>query len=157
MHKLHTLKFDVRTIRSGIGSAFLPPIPKDDLVAIGRTNDSILYGGEVFLWVDTTDEAIEAVGPKLPSSASNDYGTSFLEIFHRYGGDFYKIDPMLFSPAMVTINNLATGSIFEFGKTEPGWLPARSSPRVDGDPFVTRGLIGVRMRVGDVESGIPTR
>jgi methenyltetrahydromethanopterin cyclohydrolase len=120
LHKLHTLKFDVRTIRSGIGSAFLPPIPKDDLIAIGRTNDSILYGGEVFLWVDTTDEAIEVVGPKLPSSASSDFGTSFIDIFHRYGGDFYKIDPMLFSPAQVTINNLATGSIFEFGHLDPG-------------------------------------
>jgi methenyltetrahydromethanopterin cyclohydrolase len=119
LHKLHTLKFDVRTIRSGIGSAFLPPIPKDDLTAIGRTNDSILYGGEVVLWVDTTDEAIEEVGPKLPSSASPDFGTSFLDIFHRYGGDFYKIDPLLFSPAAVTINNLATGSVFEFGQTEP--------------------------------------
>jgi methenyltetrahydromethanopterin cyclohydrolase len=122
LHKLHTLKFDVTTIRSGIGSAFLPPIPTDDLTAIGRTNDSILYGGEVILWVDTTDEAIEVVGPKLPSSASADFGTSFLDIFHRYGGDFYKIDPMLFSPAMVTINNLATGSVFEFGRTEPTLL-----------------------------------
>lgn len=122
LHKLHALKFDVTTIRSGIGSAYLPPIPKDDLVAIGRTNDSILYGGEVVLWVDTTDEAIEGVGPQLPSSASADFGTPFLEIFQRYEGDFYKIDPMLFSPAQVTIHNLATGSVFEFGQTDLGLL-----------------------------------
>jgi methenyltetrahydromethanopterin cyclohydrolase len=125
LHKLHELGFDVMTIRSGIGSAFLPPVPKDDLTAIGRTNDSILYGGEVMLWVDAEDDEIQKVGAKLPSSASPDYGEPFVEIFKRYGGDFYKIDPMLFSPARVAINNLKTGSYFSFGKVD-GPLVARS-------------------------------
>jgi len=125
LHKLHELGFDVMSIRSGIGTAFLPPIPKDDLTAIGRTNDSILYGGEVMLWVEGDDDEIQKVGAKLPSSASADYGEPFVEIFKRYGGDFYKIDPMLFSPARVAINNLKTGSYFSFGKVD-GPLVARS-------------------------------
>jgi methenyltetrahydromethanopterin cyclohydrolase len=122
MHKLHTIGFDVMKVRSGIGSAFLPPIPTDDLVAIGRTNDSILYGGEVMLWVDASDEEVEAAGAKLPSSSSSDYGQLFADLFQRYGGDFYKIDPMLFSPAKVAINNLATGRYFEFGEINQGLL-----------------------------------
>lgn len=118
LHKLHELGFDVGVIRSGLGSAYLPPIPKDDLTAIARTNDSILYGSEVMLWVEADDAEIERVGAKLPSSASPDYGQSFGEIFSRYGGDFYKIDPLLFSAARIAINNLSTGSFFEFGKTD---------------------------------------
>lgn len=33
-----------------------------------------------------------------------------LEIFAAVEGDFYKIDPMLFSPACVSISNMDTGS-----------------------------------------------
>ena len=118
LHKLHELKFDVRTIRSATGSAFLPPVPRKDLDALGRTNDSILLGGEVCLWVEADDDALREVGAKLPASASRDYGRPFAEVFAAAGGDFYKIDPMLFSPALVFVNNLATGSTFVLGKTD---------------------------------------
>jgi methenyltetrahydromethanopterin cyclohydrolase len=118
MHKLFELGFDVTRVRSAIGSAFLPPVPKDDQVAIGRTNDSILYGGEVFLWVEGDDASLAEIGPKVPACASPDYGKPFAEIFKSYDGDFYQIDPLLFSPAVVVINNLSTGGYFEFGKTD---------------------------------------
>ena len=32
--------------------------------------------------------------------------------------DFYKIDPLLFSPAMITFNNLRTGRSHVFGRLE---------------------------------------
>jgi len=117
LHKLHELKFDLGQIVSGVGVAPLPPVAKDELTAIGRTNDAILYGGRVTLWVRTDDATIEAVGPKVPSSASKDHGAPFAEVFARYG-DFYKIDPMLFSPAEVTFVNLKTGRAFAFGRCE---------------------------------------
>ena len=122
MHKLHELKFDVTKILSGFGTAPLPPIAKDEIVAIGRTNDAILYGSRVTLWVNCDDAEIESVGPKVPSNASKDYGSPFAEIFKRYDGDFYKIDPMLFSPAEVTFVNLSSGRSQTFGKTDPGLL-----------------------------------
>ena len=121
LHKLHELKFDVTQVVSGFGVAPLPPTTPDELVAIGRTNDAILYGGRVTLWVRADDDAIAAVGSKVPSTASNDHGAPFAELFGRYG-DFYKIDPMLFSPAEVTFVNLKTGRAFDFGKSEPGLL-----------------------------------
>src|SRR5213596_2897534 len=46
LHKMDTLGFDVNKIVSGIGTAPLPPVAKNDLRAIGRTNDCILYGGQ---------------------------------------------------------------------------------------------------------------
>src|SRR5204862_2274228 len=98
LHKLHELKFDLNQVVSGFGSAPLPPVAKDELAAIGRTNDAILYGGRVTLWVDCDDEVIAEIGPKVPSSASPDHGSPFAAIFERYERDFYKIDPLLFSP-----------------------------------------------------------
>src|SRR5690606_22770213 len=94
LHKLHELKFDVTQVVSGYGVAPLPPVARDELAAIGRTNDAILYGGRVTLWVRADDELLAAVGPKVPSSASKDHGALFAELFQRYG-DFYKIDPLL--------------------------------------------------------------
>lgn len=121
LHKLHELKFDVTQVHSGYGVAPLPPVATDELAAIGRTNDAILYGGRVTLWVRADDELIEAVGPKVPSGASKDHGAPFAEVFARYG-DFYKIDPLLFSPAEVTFVNLKTGRCQTFGTVEPGLL-----------------------------------
>ena len=121
LHKLHELKFDLKCVLSGYGTAPLPPVAKDELAAIGRTNDAILYGGRVTLWVDTDDEKITAIGPQVPSNSSKDHGASFAEIFARYG-DFYKIDPMLFSPAEVTFINRKTGHTFVYGNCEPALL-----------------------------------
>ncbi len=122
LHKLHELGFDISRIVSAHGTAPLPPVAKDDLAAIGRTNDAVLYGGRVTLWVRGDDASMEAIGPKVPSSASPDHGVPFAKIFARAGGDFYKIDPHLFSPAEVTFCNPDSGSNFKFGRVEPDVL-----------------------------------
>ncbi len=122
LHKLHELKFDLGQVVSGSGVAPLPPVAADDLLAIGRTNDAILYGGQVILWVRADDEQLAEIGPKVPSSSSPDHGAPFAEIFERYNRDFYKIDPLLFSPAAITISNLRTGKSHRFGRIEPDVL-----------------------------------
>ena len=119
LHKLLELGSDVSRIESGHGIAPLPPVADDDMTAIGRTNDAILYGGEVTLWVRGDAADWEALGPKIPSSASPDFGEPFGEIFKRYKGDFYAIDPLLFSPAVVTINCLESGRTLRYGKLLP--------------------------------------
>ena len=116
MHKLHEVGFDVTKIRSGYGHAPLPPIADNDLMGIGRTNDAILYGGEVSLWVDAADDELSDVIEKVPSCASSDYGVPFEEVFKRHNGDFYKIDPHLFSPARVTMMNVNSGKTFAAGE-----------------------------------------
>ena len=79
------------------------------------------------LWVRGDDASLEAIGPRVPSCASRDYGQPFAAIFERYGRDFYKIDPHLFSPAVVTFANLDTGRTFRFGHTLPRGDPASRS------------------------------
>jgi methenyltetrahydromethanopterin cyclohydrolase len=116
LHKLHVLGFDLRTIKDGFGVAPLPPVAENDLQAIGWTNDAILYGGWVGITLAMDEGAIEKFGPRVPSSASPDYGQPFADIFKRYGGDFYKIDPMLFSPAMIDISVATQAGSHVFGK-----------------------------------------
>ncbi len=116
LHKLAELDFDLKRVVSGYGTAPLPPIAKDDLAAIGRTNDAILYGGRVVLQVTGDDESIHEIGAKVPSSASHDHGEPFAAIFARYQYDFYKVDPHLFSPAQVVFQNINTGKTHCFGQ-----------------------------------------
>jgi methenyltetrahydromethanopterin cyclohydrolase len=124
LHKIETLGFDVERIISATGTAPLPPVAKNDLRAIGRTNDCILYGGQARYTVKAGDAELEKLAQQVPASASRDYGTPFYEIFQRYGGDFYKIDPLLFSPAEVWLTSTETGRTFHAGRTNPEVLEA---------------------------------
>lgn len=116
LHKLFETGFDLSRIRSAIGLAPLSPVAKDDLTGIGRTNDAILYGGSVTLWVRGDDESLEKIGPRIPANSSSAYGKPFLQIFEEAGRDFYKIDPHLFSPAEIVLQNLDTGRVHRFGE-----------------------------------------
>ncbi len=119
LHKLFELGFDLSRVESGWGIAPLPPVAANELAGIGRTNDAILYGGEVTLWVRGDDDSLCDIGPKVPSNSSADHGLPFAAIFDRYERDFYKIDPHLFSPAVVTFVNLDSGRSHRFGATMP--------------------------------------
>jgi methenyltetrahydromethanopterin cyclohydrolase len=119
LHKLHELDFDLSRIEYGIGSAPLPPLAADDFATLGRTNDAILYGGQAVLLVRGDDATLGEIGPRVPSGASPDFGRPFAEIFARYDHDFYRIDPMLFSPAVVEFYNVDTGNTFRFGRMAP--------------------------------------
>ena len=125
LHKAHELKFPLERIVDGFGAAPLPPPAPKFMTAMGRTNDAILYGGRVALFVSGPEKEVEALADALPSSASRDYGQPFAEIFAASGGDFYKIDPMLFSPGLVEVTALETGRCFRRGRIDPALL-ARS-------------------------------
>lgn len=116
LHKLHTLEFALSDVQSGYGTAPIPPISSDFITAMGRSNDAILFGGEVQINVRGTDRAAKQLAEKLPSSASKDYGRPFAEVFKSYNQDFYQIDPMLFSPAKVTVTATETGNSFSAGE-----------------------------------------
>jgi methenyltetrahydromethanopterin cyclohydrolase len=85
---------------------------------MGRTNDAILYGGRVSLFVTGPEREAAALADALPASASRDYGRPFAEVFSAYAGDFYKIDPLLFSPGLVEVIALETGRCFRRGRLD---------------------------------------
>jgi methenyltetrahydromethanopterin cyclohydrolase len=115
LHKLFELKFDLGRIQSATGWAPLPPVAADDLVAIGRTNDAVLYGARVILHVTGADASLAEIGSQVPSCSSRDFGEPFAAIFNRYNHDFYAVDPLLFSPAEVVFENIETGRTHAFG------------------------------------------
>jgi methenyltetrahydromethanopterin cyclohydrolase len=116
LHKMAVLGLDVRCVTAGLGLCPLAPVAADDLRAIGRTNDAILYGSQVFYSVRASDDELFDLIERVPSAGSRDYGMLFYDLLLRYKGDFYQIDRLLFSPAEVTINNLSTGRTFHAGR-----------------------------------------
>lgn len=121
LHKLTELGFDIKKIVSGLGTCPLAPITNGDLQAIGVTNDCVLYGGRVWYTVDCEDSEIEKILDKIPSNSSSDYGKHFYDLFQEYG-DFYSIDPMLFSPAEIYINNIKSGRLYHAGELNKALL-----------------------------------
>ena len=124
LHKAHELHFPLENIVDGTGLAPLPPPGADFMSAMGRTNDATLYGGAVTLFVEGPEEEAKKLAEGLPSSTSRDHGKTFGEIFAAYKGDFYAMDPMLFSPAKVSVTALSTGKTFVAGEYEAGPHPA---------------------------------
>jgi methenyltetrahydromethanopterin cyclohydrolase len=122
LHKMETLGFDVARVVSAMGTAPLPTTARSDMRGIGRTNDCILYGGQARYVVRADDTELADLATRLPASASADYGTPFYDIFKRYDNDFYKIDPMLFSPAEVWLTSATSGRTFHAGRLDPGVL-----------------------------------
>lgn len=124
LHKMDTIGFDVTRIVSAMGTAPLPTLAQSDARAIGRTNDCILYGGRARYVVRASDDDLADLAARLPACASSDYGMPFYDIFRRYDSDFYKIDPMLFSPAEVWLTSATTGRTFHGGRLDPDVLRA---------------------------------
>jgi methenyltetrahydromethanopterin cyclohydrolase len=112
---MDTLGFDVRRVLSASGTAPMPPVARSDVRAIGRTNDCVLYGGQARYTVRAADDELARLAERLPASSSPDYGTPFDEIFERYDHDFYRIDPLLFSPAEVWLTSVTSGRTFHAG------------------------------------------
>jgi methenyltetrahydromethanopterin cyclohydrolase len=118
LHKAHSLHFPLEHIIDGTGYAPVPPPHPNFVEAMGRTNDAILFGGTVHLFVKGSDDAAETLATKLPSSMSSDYGKPFAQIFKDYKYDFFKIDAMLFSPARVIVTAVDSGRSFHAGQLD---------------------------------------
>ena len=117
LHKLEKLGLDPKLVLHAWGCAPIPPVHPKFVKAMGRTNDAILYGGISHYTVEfENDEELAKIVEKAPSKASKDYGRPFSEIFKAVEYDFYKIDPNIFAPAVVIVNNVKTGKVFKAGE-----------------------------------------
>ena len=72
--------------------------------------------------MDAPDEELSELVPRLPSSASSDHGEPFGAVLERAEWDFYKIDPLLFSPAEVRLTSVPSGRSFSAGGVDVGVL-----------------------------------
>jgi methenyltetrahydromethanopterin cyclohydrolase len=124
LHKAHEIKFPLDRIVDGMGTAPLAPPHPDVVTAMGRTNDAIIFGGRVHLFVTGPARDARALAEGLPSRTSRDYGKPFAEVFKAFKGDFYAIDRMLFSPAEAMVTALETGETFRAGAVDGALLDA---------------------------------
>jgi methenyltetrahydromethanopterin cyclohydrolase len=122
LHKANDLGFPLDDVVEGVGIAPIPAPHPDFLTAMGRTNDAIIYGGSVQLFVRGSAAAARELAEALPSRASRDFGQPFAEIFKRFKGDFYAIDPLLFSPAEIVVSALDSGETFRAGGRDVAML-----------------------------------
>jgi methenyltetrahydromethanopterin cyclohydrolase len=118
LHKAHSLHFPLENILDGTASAPVNPPHPNFVQAMGRTNDAILFGGTVHLFVSGNDEEAEKLATQLPSSTSRDYGKPFAQVFKEYKYDFFKVDAMLFSPARVIVSAVDSGRSFHAGQLD---------------------------------------
>lgn len=117
LHKLMKLGLDPKLVLQAFGWAPIAPVHPKFVEAMGRTNDAILYAGVThYDAFGCKDDELRDLVKKAPSSASKSYGKPFSEIFKEAKYDFYKIDANFFAPAVLTISNVETGSVFRAGK-----------------------------------------
>ena len=122
LHKLHELGVDPARVRQGWGCCPIAPVAKNDPAAIGRTNDAVLYGGTVHLWIEGPDDEVADLAWRLPSASSEAFGTPFGELLEAADWNFYDIDPMLFSPAAATLTSTQSGRAHHGGGLAPDVL-----------------------------------
>jgi len=128
LHKLERLGLDPLIVKHAWGYAPIVPLHPNSGEAMGRTNDAILYAGVTNYTLSYEDEEkLENLVKQAPSSASQmlqearrlaEKNPRFLDIFKEAGFDFYKVDPNLFAPAVVAINNTKTGKTFRAGSLD---------------------------------------
>lgn len=114
LSKLMELGYDLNKVVSGWSICPIPPVTNDDLLAMGRTNDAIIYGSTVYFNLQDEDKNLSSLVKLIPSSSTNDYGQPFAQIYKRYG-NFYDLDPLLFSPAEVWLTNINSGCSYHAG------------------------------------------
>ena len=123
IHRLEEEGLPMEDIVSAQGLCVLPPLVDDELAAMGRINDALLYGAEATFYLRHDDDGFVAwLAAKIVSQASAAYGRPFLDIFLDAGKDFYKIPLDLHSPAVVHLNNLSSGRTHSAGQINEGIL-----------------------------------
>lgn len=111
--------FDLESIVFAHARAPIAPVVKDELIAMGRTNDCLVYGGSSFLWVrHPDDEEVRMATETLPfaARAGEFYGKGFKEILAAFGRNLYNIPAHMDGPAKMAMTNMLTGRVFVAGE-----------------------------------------
>ena len=129
LHKANDLKFPLDNIVDGIGAAPIPaPHPGFPHRHGPHQRRHHLWRASPSFSCADRRRPRKRLAQKLPSSASRDYGQPFAKIFKQFKGDFYAIDPLLFSPAEVIVTAIETGDTFRAGGRDLN--DARAEPRM---------------------------
>jgi len=115
--RLSELGYDPLDVLTAAGSAPVAPVAADDEAAMARTNDALAYGGQAHLTVESDFERFDEV----PSTAREQFGTPFADIFADHDWDFYEVPVEVFAPAQVTVDVVGEG-VEVLGRTDEALL-----------------------------------
>ncbi len=115
--RLAELGYDPLDIVSATGRAPVAPVAPDEGEAIGRTNDAVAYGGTAHLVVREAFDRFDEVA----STAGEEYGRPFVEVFDDLEWSFEDVPAELFAPAKVTVDVLGGGT-YVYGETDEDLL-----------------------------------
>lgn len=115
--RLAELGYDPRDVVSASGRAPVAPVADDERTAIARTNDAIAYGATAHLTVRSDDDVFDQV----PSTAAEEHGRPFADIFDDVDWEFADVPSDLFAPAAVTVDVLG-GPTYVHGETNEDLL-----------------------------------
>ena len=120
VYRLMTLGFNPAGIRTGHGVAPIALAARDSRVAAGITNDCVIYGGRAFFFVKSDEsDKLEALVERASSSASSEYGQPLYRLLASVGFDSHRLDPALFGPAEITVNDITSGRTLKAGHVNP--------------------------------------
>lgn len=115
--RLSELGYDPLDVLSASGSAPVAPVAGDESTAMARTNDALAYGSRVHLAVEEPFDRFDEV----VSTASDEHGTPFVDIFDTVEWEFEELPVELFGPAHVTID-VRGGETHVFGEVSEAVL-----------------------------------
>lgn len=107
--------FDLGDLVEGLSVAPLAPPHPDQRRSMARTNDGLIYGSRVQLFVTGKAASAEQLALMLPSHTSADYGKDFAEVMRAAGDDLSKVDTKLMAPAFVSVTALESGVTYHSG------------------------------------------
>ena len=115
--RLSELGYDPLDVLTATCSAPVAPVAGDDEAALARTNDALAYGGQVHLTVDAPFDRFD----EIASTAADEYGRPFADVFDEHDWDFYDVPVELFAPAQVTVDVVGEG-VEVVGRTDEALL-----------------------------------
>jgi len=123
LYKLAQLGYDPLKVLSAMGAAPIAANQSEEDRAMGISNDCIILAGTTYYLTRTGEgDEIDGLVKAAPSSSSGNYGRPFYETFVEAGRDFHKIDPGLFSPALIMVSDLRTGRTSKAGRVDAALL-----------------------------------
>ena len=119
LHRLAEEGMDLRGLRYAYGLGVVPPLVDDDLISMGRINDSLLYGGISNVTVEGDDAQCAGIvetgwcpSPARPTDDRSSRSTRTPD------GISYEIPIELHSPAELHLTNLTSGRTFSAGRIQ---------------------------------------
>ncbi|MFB6105858.1 MAG: methenyltetrahydromethanopterin cyclohydrolase [Halobacteriaceae archaeon] len=119
LFRLQDLDYDPTNVLTAEAVAPVVPVAGTESAAVARTTDALAYGGRVHL---TVDEDADVFGG-VPSTAADEYGAPFADVFASHDWALHEVPDAVFAPAQVTVS-VVGGPTETYGTTRPDLLAA---------------------------------